>query len=207
MSSPMPLAATRRGFTLVELLAVVTLTTLGFVAIMNLQLGTVRGVGSARGMQGALELADHTAQTMRQEALRWTPTSGAPSTMADTLFLKHAPETTEVGSTSSWLVGYQEDGVVPPDLRVGTVGNSLTYSAGILGELGTNEKQFCVHYRLSWLVPDMLLRADIRISWVRPTVDFTTYAQCPAAMIDRLDEVQSVSVPVTILRNIFVRQV
>lgn len=197
----------RAGFTLAELLVVVTLTTIGFVAIINLQLGTVRGIGAARGMQGALGLAEHVAQTMRQESLQWTPAAPALTGNASFTFLNHAPETTEAGTASEWLVGYAPAGGTTSDARVSAIGAHPTDDVGIHTELGDLDKNYCVHYRLTWLVPNMLLRADIRVSWVRANASFDAYKLCPVAMTDRLDEVQSVSMPITILRNVFVRQV
>lgn len=201
-------AAAPLGFTLAELLVVVTLSTIGFVAIMNLQLGTTRGVGSARGMQNALGIAEHVAMAMRQEAIEWTPASPALSSITTFTFLKNAPDTTDAGSASPWLIGYQETSAPAPDARISPGGASPTLDAGIRGDLGTDiDRNYCVHYRLTWLVPNVLLRADIRVSWTRPTADSENYKACPVNMIDRLDEVQSVSLPVTILRNVFVRQV
>ncbi|MBT9559417.1 MAG: hypothetical protein IV100_25535 [Myxococcales bacterium] len=196
------------GFTLAELLVVVTLSTIGFVAIMNLQLGTIRGVGSARGMQNALGIAEHVAMAMRQEAIEWTPASPALSSISTFTFLKNAPDTTDAGSAGPWLIGYQDTAAPAADARISPGGASPTLDAGIRGDLGTDiDRNFCVHYRLTWLVPNMLLRADIRVSWTRPTANSANYQACPVTMIDRMDEVQSVSLPVTILRNVFVRQV
>ncbi len=205
------------GFTLVELLVVVSLTTIGFVAILNLQLGTIRGVGSARGMQGALGLAEHVAQTMRHEALLWTPSSPALAGNTAFTFLGKAPETTEAGTASEWLVGYLPANGTLTDARVTSIGSHNPevvldgtihgYDAGIRTELGSLDTNYCVHYRLTWLVPNMLLRADIRVSWARANANFDTYQLCPVNMADRLDEVQSVSMPVTVLRNVFLRQV
>lgn len=201
-------APTPLGFTLAELLVVVTLSTIGFVAIMNLQLGTIRGVGSARGMQNALGIAEHVAMAMRQEAIEWTPASPALSSMTTFTFLKNAPDTTDAGSAGPWLIGYQDTTAPATDARISPGGASPTLDAGIRGDLGTDiDRNYCVHYRLTWLVPNMLLRADIRVSWTRPTADSANYQACPVNMIDRIDEVQSVSLPVTILRNVFVRQV
>jgi len=206
-SGPMRSRA-RQGFTLAELLVVVTITTIGFVAIMNLQLGTIRGVGSARGMQNALGIAEHVAMAMRQEAMEWTPASPALSSITTFTFLKNAPDTTDAGSGSTWLIGYQDSAAPAADARISPGGASATLDAGIRGDLGTDiDRSFCVHYRLTWLVPNMLLRADIRVSWTRPTADASAYEACPINMVDRIDEVQSVSLPVTILRNVFVRQV
>ena len=198
----------RAGFTLVELLVVVAITTLGFIALLNLQIGTLHGAANARDTHAAISLAEHVANTMRMEALQWTPTSGPLGGMATTRFLRNAPATTSEGTTSQWFVAYAPTGSgSSSDLRIGAVGNDAQYDAGVRQEVGTTlADQFCVHYRFTWLVPEVLLRADIRVMWPRRRADFTSYALCPVGMEANLYDVNQITVPVTVLRNVFVKQ-
>jgi hypothetical protein len=192
---------------MVELLVVIGITTIGFIALLNLQIGTIHGLGAARDMQGALTLADHVSQSMRLEALQWTPATPALSSVSSFKFLSQAPATTTQGSTSGWLVAYSGAGG-SADLRIGTVGADPVYDAGILKEVGTTlNAHYCVHYRLTWIVPDILLRGDVRVLWARNRGDFGKYSQCPLGMENELHNVHTITTPVTILKNVFVKQV
>ena len=64
----------RRGFTLVELLMVVTLTTVGFVGLFSLQASTIRGMGNMVRMQQATSLAENFIENLRLEFSSWTAT-------------------------------------------------------------------------------------------------------------------------------------
>jgi prepilin-type N-terminal cleavage/methylation domain-containing protein len=210
----------RRGFTLVEVMTVVLVTTVGFVSLLNLQVGTIQGIGTARDMQQAMTLADNIAQTMRMEALQWTTTNPLTNNPAFS-FLDKAPANTVEGQTSGWFVAYAPLSFGVNDKRVSPVGTYATPNIGAATEyLDTTgaditEKRFCSHVRLTWLIPDVLLRADVRVFWARHRADFTEYAQCaflPGVGPDpdkmaRNDQIQMISIPLTIIRNVFVRQV
>ena len=200
----------RRGFTMVELMVVIAVTSIGFMALLNLQIGSIKAIANARDHQGALVLAEHVAQTMQMEGMQWTPSDGALSNFTTFRFLKNAPVNSAEGETSGWLIGFpQASGV--QDIRVGMVGSDGKtggYDEGIFQEVGDQlNGHYCVHYRLTWLVPDLLLRADIRIMWPRDRANFGNYQKCPVGMEHRLEDINQLSVPVTILRNVFVKQV
>ena len=214
----------RRGFTLIELLTMVAVTTIGFIALLNLQIQTIRGIGNARDMQLALTLADTIAQTLRLEALQWTP-AVTVSGNTNFNFLSKAPNDTTEGSTSDWFVAFATNDKT--DLRVAPVGDSLPLgiqklNEGILHEYTdantshTFDKRFCAHVRLTWLVPDVLLRADIRVFWPKHRANEVSLERCAIksggigadpALLQRPDQIQMISVPVTVIRNVFVRQV
>lgn len=196
----------QRGFTMVELIVVVAITTIGFVALLNLQIGTIHGSANARDMQTALSLADHVAQTMRIEALQWI--TAHPNGNTSFKFINNAPVTTTPGTTNDkWLIGYKPGTVgTTSDLRVGSVGSEAAYDAGALAEIGNDTNaHFCVHYRFTWLVDGVLLRADIRVMWMRNRGDFGSYRLCPLGMENDLHNIRSVTIPATIMRNVFVR--
>lgn len=214
----------RRGFTLIELLTMVAVTTVGFIALLNLQLQTIRGIGNARDMQLGLTLADTIAQTLRLEALQWTP-AVTISGNTNFNFLSKAPTDTTEGTTSDWFVAYANN--EKTDLRVAPVGDVLPLgtqqlNSGILREYTdsatehTFDKRFCAHVRLTWLVPTVLLRADIRVFWPRHRANEVNLERCAIkssgvgadpALLERPDQIQMISVPITVIRNVFVRQV
>lgn len=210
----------RRGFTLVEVMTVVLVTAAGFIAMLNLQIGTIAGIGNARDLQQAMTLADNIAQTMRMEALQWTATNPLPGNTAFT-FLDKAPASSTEGQTSGWFVAYAPVGFGSEDKRLTPIGKNVAPNEGVANEYlsadGTElqEQRYCAHVRLTWLVPDVLLRADIRVFWARRRADFSAYEQCAfqpgvgpdPVLMARNDQIQMISIPITIIRNVFVRQV
>lgn len=199
-----------RGFTMVELLVVLAVTVVGFVALLKLQIGTLHGAGASRDQQNAINLAEHVGQTMQIEALQWTPASGELANSTFT-YLKNAPTDTNEGSATEWLKAFPGTGGAGKELYVSPVGNDAAYDSGAIGlysgGTGAFNAEYCVHYRLTWLIPDVLLRADIRVMWLRNDAAWGDYKQCPLNMADNLHDVNSVTTPVSILRNVFVKQV
>jgi len=157
-------------------------------------------------MQQAINLAEHVAQTMRLEALQWSSNSQAIDN-SSFLYLKNAPIVVAEGQSSEWLNAFPV-GATKDDLRVGPVGNNTSYDQGILTELPpTQNANFCVHYRWTWLIPELLLRADIRVSWSKNKAQHMLYANCPVTMESKLADINSITVPVSVMKNIFVRQI
>jgi len=200
-----------RGYTLIEVLIVIAITTMGFLALMNLQIGAMHTAAGSRDMQDAINLAEHVAQSMRMEAMEWTPTSSSPSNTAKFKFLNKVPLSLTKGADSGWLVAFPPTGG-QSDRRVGPVGNdnqaATGYDRGILGEISPDvNANYCVHYKLTWLIPNLLVRADIRVLWPRNQANFSNYSTCPLNMVDQLHDIQMITTPVTILRNVFVKQV
>ncbi len=196
-----------KGFTMIELLIVVAITTIGFIAILNLQIGALHGTGSARDQQMAVALAEHVGATMRLEALSWTASVPNPSALLAARFILNAPADSTPGQTSGWIVGYPDTS--GQDSRVGPAGGDPTYDAGIVSAIGSGNaageninRHFCVHYRLTWLESDLLLRADIRVMWPRHRSQEVAYRNCPLTMVDRLEDVKSLTVPITVMRNL-----
>jgi prepilin-type N-terminal cleavage/methylation domain-containing protein len=195
-----------QGYTLTELLVAVAISTIGFISLLNLQIGTIHSASSSRDQQMALSLAENVGQAMRMEALQWS-SNGQAITNATFRYLKNAPAVVSEGESTAWLLAFK--GTSPDsDYRVGPVGNDTVYDAGILSEIpATVNANYCVHYRLTWLIPNLLLRADIRVMWARPQANFSDYKACPVDMESKLHDVQTIVMPITVMRNVFVKQV
>ncbi len=206
---------TATGFTMVELLIVIMITVLGFIALLRLQIGTVKSASDSRATQGAINLADHVAQTLRLEALQWSPDVATLQSQLQLKFLKNAPLDTTEGSQSAWLLAYS-NGATGADSLVTPVGNDATYDSGIIQQYTLPNGQainasYCVFYRLTWVTSDLMLRADVRITWLRDHADYQQLSQCnPADTVapwDRVHETSSITVPVVLMRNVFLKQV
>jgi len=194
-------AAGSEGFSLVEVLIVIAITTVGFLALINLQIGTLRGLGTSRSMMQAVNLSEHFIETLKSEGLPWT---GDASLMMSqpTVFphLRLAGNPT-AGGGSGWVRAYQSNN---SDRRVGPLGTDETWDAGVAMEISPDrERRFCVHYRLTWVVPNYLIRADVRTLWMRDEANVALYQDCPIGMETDLANVASVTIPGTIMRNVF----
>jgi len=189
------------GFSLVEVLIVIAITTIGFLALVNLQIGTLRGVGTSRSMMQAVNLSEHFIETLKSEGLPWTgDASVLTSQPAVFPHLRLAGAPTD-GGGSGWVRAYQS---TETDSRVGPLGIDDTWNAGVAMEVDPDrERRFCVHYRLTWVVPNYLIRADVRTLWMRDEANVSLYQDCPVGMETDLANVASVTIPGTVMRNVF----
>jgi type II secretory pathway pseudopilin PulG len=194
------------GFSLAEILVVLTLTTIGFIAVINLQIGTLEAVTTARNTTEATNLAEHVIELIRSDAIEWTA-DGETTVATQFPYLSEAGIPVP-GGGSDWVLAS-----LSPD-RVGSLGDTFLddegRNDGILSEFpNTRNRRFCVHYRLTWIILDYLLRADVRVSWMRGHITQTEYQDCPDLAADSLDmfddvsQVSSVTIPATIMRNVF----
>lgn len=194
------------GFSLSEILVVLALTTIGFIAIINLQIGTLEAVTTARNMTEATNLAEHVIELIRSDAIEWTADG---DTVDATRFpYLNVAGTAAAGGGSGWVLA-----TLSPDTdrRVGSLGDAFRdeeRNTGILNEFPADRnKRFCVFYRLQWIVPDYLLRADVRVLWMRGRLTQTAYRDCsilnPANMFNDFSQVSSVTIPATVMRNVF----
>ena len=201
-----PIKKTAAGFSLSEILVVLTLTTVGFIAIINLQIGTLNALTTARNTTEATNLAEHVIELIRSDAIEWT----ADGDTVDALRFPYlnVAGVAAAGGGSGWVLA-----TLSPDTdrRVGSLGDAFydqERNTGILNEFPADRnKRFCVFYRLTWIVPDYLLRADARVLWMRGQVTQTAYTDCsvlnPGTMFDDTSRVSSVTIPATVMRNVF----
>tara|TARA_B100000029_G_scaffold422017_1_gene428513 strand:+ start:2402 stop:3028 length:627 start_codon:yes stop_codon:yes gene_type:complete len=185
----------RRGVTLLEVLAAVSITIIGFVGVLDLQTASIHGLSGSRSMFHAMQLSEHFAETLRLEAVEWTNQSTQAASQQKFQFLNKAPDPAASGSQSEWIIA-------TPDGYVGTMANFSTYDEGVLLEFPEDEdKRFCIHYRWTWLLTDLLVRADIRVLWPRPAGKRDAYKACELSMIDDPGNIAYIASPVIIMLN------
>jgi len=185
----------RRGVTLLEVLAAVSITIIGFVGVLDLQTASIHGLSASRSMFHGMQLSEHFAETLRTEGIEWTNQSTQAASQVKFEFLNKAPNPAAAGSQSEWIVA-------TPNGYVGTMANFDTYDEGILKEFPADEdKRFCIHYRWTWLLTDLLLRADVRVLWPRPAGKRDDYKKCELSMIDDPGNIAYISSPVIIMLN------
>jgi Tfp pilus assembly protein PilV len=204
-SCPWPEAADK-GFTLVELLIAAALSIVGFLALLYVQTQTLAGLSTSKSLVEASNLAEHFLETLREESIEWTNMSTAGPNQDKFLYLKAAPTSTGAGTTSGWIRAYTAPS--GQEQWIGKLGaDTTTYDIGIQQQVPWDRsRKFCAHYRLTWLIPELLLRAEVRVMWPREGADYAKYSTCPTdqSMEDDLMNVASVSMSTALMRNIFV---
>lgn len=201
MNRDMTLEMTHKGgYSLVEVLVVIVVTTVGFLALMNLQVGTVKGIGNAKSMIEAVNLAEHFIETLKSEAVIWQKDSVE---LSNATRFPHLWPAAGVTTTTNWLNAFDPPGT---DKRVGPLGFNENWDRGVGLEVPwTVNRKYCVHYRLAWIVENYLLRADVRVSWMREDADVSLHLSCEDGMERDFSNVSSVTVPGMIMRNVFSR--
>jgi prepilin-type N-terminal cleavage/methylation domain-containing protein len=219
-----------KGFTLVELLVVTAITAVGFIALITLQTAAIHGVTNSKDLIGAINLAEHLLNTIKIEALEWTnDTDQTPWSNNNFRYIKNlpGPSGSEIyeGNTKGWMPAYDHSFA---DKRVNQNGYDTYYDPGLLEEIPTfwtnpqgnvvpRGKRYCAQYRLTWIIPNILIRAEVRVLWVKEgateKVNNVDYRLCPAIakpvqgqwdMAQDTDNVYSVTMPAEIMKNIFV---
>lgn len=192
----------KKGFTLIELLIVIFITTVGFLSLSILAGATIKGLSQAKDLTEALNLAEHFLLTVRQEAVEWTNDTDQGVNQTKFKYLNNIP-LAGTGTTSGWMRGYYKAGLM--DQRVNSLGRDDGvggYDSGILNEFGVNVgKRFCVHYRLTWLIDNLLIRVESRIIWLKENADINYYSDCHVGIENDTDFIYAITVPTTIMKN------
>lgn len=220
------LTTTRAGFTLLELLLVVAISTFGFMALARLQTASIRGMKTTSTMAAAVSLAENFIEDMRLEFSQWTPTRSLEQLGVNSVpHLAGLPTGGNVGagaqtpgsgipSAAGWVIGGETGAnrLVPVagDVRTlnNTTGAVVTLNAGIRAAMNdpnvpAADERFCLRYRLTWLVPGKAMRLEVEVSWPFSPIDLPTLSTCAYAAADRLNEVRSVTLTSALMINLF----
>jgi len=193
------------GFSLVELMAVMVITVIGFLAMIHLQAGVIRGNTTTWDMVTATNLAQHVLESIRLESVEWTNDSVQGPTQGQFKYLQHVNDTVPpaVGTGSGWLRAFDVPNA--PFQMVNQLGRDAAYNPGSLVQFpDTRNRRFCVQYRLTWLILNYLIRAEVRVAWPREDGRGGLYDACPLGMETDMVNVYSVTYPTTIMKNVFV---
>ncbi len=193
------------GFTLIELMAVIVITVIGFLAMLHLQAGVLRANTTARDVVIATQLALHLIETIRLEAMEWTNDTDQGVGQAKFKYLKHVNDEAGpvAGRGSGWLRAYDIQGSTFQ--MVGPLGRDTQYDPGALQQFpDTQGRRFCVRYRLTWLIPNHLIRVETRVLWPRAEGQGGLYDACGPNMDTDLANAYQVTQVTTVMKNVFV---
>ena len=158
------------GFTLVELLVTVAVASLGFVAILDLQTSSMRGITNARNTTQAIHLSEHFIEQVRALSNACKP--GLAGANCEYIPAAAGPGDWEVIGTGSDNM-LSPAGIDPAD-----------FDLGISNEFTTDlQRHFCLHYRSAWLIENQVMRVDVRVLWPRAETDLNTFQTCSTDLV------------------------
>ncbi len=213
----------KQGFTLIEVMATLVVIIVGLGGMFITSLATSHAQSSVRDMIYAVNLAKLTLNDIRMEGLEWTTNPGQDlsQTKLKRLFpLNGVGKTAGVGT--SWMLAFAAQkghiftvGPAGGDVTSNYAGNVATYDDGIAHEFPpTTMQRYCVWYRLTWVIPDYAIRADVRVAWPKEanftaatgnSNNLTSYWNCPTSMVSDINNINFVTLSTTINRYSSVR--
>lgn len=172
----------RRGFSIVELLIVVAVTSVGFVALLELQVASIRGLAYPAELTSAVNLGEHFLETLRMEGLEWT--SSNSQNWQNLRYLGTLDENAASDDPNQWQLAF---GVVgADDMFVDQAGSDEQYDRGVVAEFPARQNpRFCLQYRLSFTdEAQRMIRAEVRVLWLRDQGSWTRFRNCPLEMAE-----------------------
>lgn len=181
----------KRGYTVVEVLAAMTLFAIGAAGVISMQRVTVQGGADARRFDVATNIAQQWAARLQRDAMFWTlpsPSNPSGQNIENTLWIKDAMS----GGTPILAEGLWHAPAIPTTPPTGATGTTASPANDLFGHEvapGSDDRIFCVQIRESWIVPPpsigAFLRAEVRVVWARldsALIDPCDSAALPAAV-------------------------
>lgn len=161
------------GYTLIEVLASMAVLGTGLLGIIALQGASVTANQRAQELTTATNVARRWQERLRRDSYQWTtPSQESPVTnIGNTWYLRPLATAT----STNWVVPTQPSGLVAAaeSAAFDYWGNDVP--------IDSVNAYYCTHIRLTQLIPNELVRAEVRVWWyrqggVRPT-DYTNCGQ------------------------------
>lgn len=158
-----------RGYTVVEILAAMTLFAIGAAGVISMEQVTIKGGTDARRFDVAANIANEWAFRLQRDSMFWTEPNAA------------SPTTSNLTTRTRWLKDTPTTGWKMPTIPAAGSESGMSPAFGVYGQDlppagGVNEHMYCVQYRLEWMAdpgvapnlkPGALIHADIRVFWAR----------------------------------------
>lgn len=150
------------GYTAVEVMISMSILAIGAGAVVSMQRGAVQGNVDARHIDTANAITRRWVERLRRDAMLWTLPNSA-NTAGD----NRASKALLLGTVDGeWRVPIERvDDVPPVTPGFDLLGRDLPRSQ--LND--QNALAFCTNVRLTWLIPNQLIRAEVRVFWPRGT--------------------------------------
>lgn len=158
MTTPAP-CRPQAGFTMLEVLVAAVVLGIGVIGILGMQSTAAIANRRAYDMRAATELAETTLERLKRDAIEWT---AASSTLDRSTWLGSGLRDANRGAwTSPPAIGAKQAMFNDMGLPNATTADIPTERA----EMAEKGSRYCVEYRLDWVVPEQLARADVRVYW------------------------------------------
>lgn len=183
--------ASRRGFTLVEVMVALAVLALGVTGILSMQNAAILSNRRAQEMTLATQIARMWLERIRADANQWNRPSSRSrvSDLQDTQYLcRLSPTGCTSGAATAvntWFVPQIPALAVAPATPLTVIGAGPTAFDAFGREVGAGDARavYCVGVRLGWIAPDLgsrqgIVRAEVRVWWYREGVQTRRWARC-----------------------------
>jgi len=151
----------RQAFTLIEVMVSLGVMTVGAMAIIALQQHSIRSNVHARELTIATAIGERWAERLKQDAHTWNRAAD-PTVPNDDL---------AVLANTTWLsdiVGVNDFTAFQTITATANASPAFTITGRDSLDAPFEPIQYCVSFRLAWIVFGQAMRADIRVFWARP---------------------------------------
>ena len=158
-----------RGTTVIEVMMALAMMAIGTSGIIAMQKLTIVANRDAKNLEVANEIARTWVERLRGDAMLWNHPSpiNATADIADTV----------------WLNGNIQDPGTADWFRPENVSASIYGVHDSLGRddpTGGKNGPFCVNVRLTWIRPNVSVRAEVRVYWLRQGIGNWSTPAVPA---------------------------
>ncbi|MGH7684339.1 MAG: type IV pilus modification PilV family protein, partial [Vulcanimicrobiaceae bacterium] len=158
------LRAINRGFTAIEVMLALTLLAIGTAGVVAMEQASIDGNYDARRLDVANSIMRLWIERLRSDGTMWTmpnPENPVTDNRASAAVLLAAVDADP--TIAAWHLPIAREGDAIPLMPVfDLLGNDITVT-------NPGTPMFCVHTRLSWLVTNQLMRAEVRVFWPKGT--------------------------------------
>ncbi|MEO8874433.1 MAG: prepilin-type N-terminal cleavage/methylation domain-containing protein [Polyangiaceae bacterium] len=165
------------GFTAIEVMLSLTILAIGASGVIAMQTTAIDGNYDARRLDVANGILREWTERLRRDGMLWTlPNPGNPLQNNRTTNALLLATVDGDPTNASWHLPVARVGdPVPLMPQFDLLGRD------VLSSDATTPVMFCTQVRLSWLMSESLMRADVRVFWPRGTGAMTDCAADPAA--------------------------
>ncbi len=164
------------GYTLVEVLASMAVLATGLLGIAALQGSAATANQRAQELTTATNLARRWQERLRRDAMHWSAPSQTNSVSNIQLTWYFRDLLSQ--PTTNWMIPVQPSGLTAtPELAAADYfGNDVLVTSP--------QTYYCTHIRLTRLVANELVRAEVRVWWYRRGAErLADYANCGATSV------------------------
>ncbi len=159
------------GFTMVEVMAALLIFGIGLLGIMALHIVARKGNADSQNVTAATAIAEHWMERLRTESVMWYQGQSDITATSMPMMTGAGINVTTPGMVTNWVAPPQN-----PLLDREMTEAQLNPSDGSLVTAG----EYCTQYRVATLVPNQVLRAEVRVMWWKEGVSRpSNWASCP----------------------------